>query len=345
MDMDTIAPKRDQNTPLRRPRSAADYGLICGYGFEPDGRLRSIEPSDMPGARDASGAVTWLHLNASRNSVLRWLQGWDVVPAAARAVLEDRESRPRMEPVGGGLVVVVNDFVYSEKGEPGEVATLWAFVTPRQLVTARFHPLRTTDRLRSEVRAGLVVRGAMDLLNALLEYQLQAIEALVLDLSGRIDHIEDQILRDITAGQREELGLIRRGGAQLRRHFRPQRAAMQKLLAHPPYWLQASDLDRLRSVADDLAYFTDEAEHQQERGKFLQEELGSRDDQAMSRNLYMLTLYTVVFMPMTLISGIFGMNVAGLPGTEQPSAFWWVMGLIVAGGALTLGALLLRLRR
>jgi zinc transporter len=48
---------------------------------------------------------------------------------------------------------------------------------------------------------------------------------------------------------------------------------------------------------------------------------------------------------MTLISGIFGMNVAGLPGTEQPSAFWWVMGLIVAGGALTLGALLLRLRR
>ncbi|HEX6829265.1 MAG TPA: CorA family divalent cation transporter [Burkholderiales bacterium] len=329
---------------LRRARSGADYGLICGYAFEPDGLARSIEPSDMPGGYDTHGTVTWLHLNASRGSVLRWLQEWGAVPAAAQTALRDHESRPRMEPEGEGVLVIINDFVYSEQGDPGEVATLWAYVTPRLLVTARFHPLRTPDRLRTEVRSGLPVRSAVDLLNALLEYQLHAIEALVLDLSGRIDHIEDQILRDITIGQREELGRIRRSCAQLRRHFRPQRAAMQRLLAHAPPWIHEFDLDRLRSGSDDLAYFTDEAEHQQERAKFLQEELDSRDSQAMGRNLYMLTLYTVVFMPMTLISGIFGMNVAGLPGTEARSSFWWVMALIAAGGALTLGALRLRQR-
>jgi zinc transporter len=53
----------------------------------------------------------------------------------------------------------------------------------------------------------------------------------------------------------------------------------------------------------------------------------------------------VVFMPMTLVSGIFGMNVAGLPGTEAGSSFGWVMLLIVAAGALTLGALLYKQRR
>ncbi|HET9699634.1 MAG TPA: CorA family divalent cation transporter [Burkholderiales bacterium] len=343
--MDSPARDTAPGAPLRRARSAADYGLICGYRFEPDGRVHPIEPSDVLVAPDISGAVTWLHLNASRGSVLRWLQAEGDVPAAARAVLEERESRPRMEPMGEGMLVVINDFVFGEEGDPDDVATLWGFVTPARLLTARFHPLRTPDRLRSEARSGLALRGAMDLLSALLEYQIEAIGRLVLDLATRADHIEDRILRDITAGQRVELGLIRRGAARLRRHFRPQRAALQKLLAHPPTWLQAADLDRLRSVTDDLAYFTDEAEHQQERAKFLQEELGSRDSQAMGRNLYMLTLYTVVFMPMTLISGIFGMNVAGLPGTEGAGSFWWVMGLIVAGGALTLGALLLRLRR
>lgn len=65
----------------------------------------------------------------------------------------------------------------------------------------------------------------------------------------------------------------------------------------------------------------------------------------MGRNLYMLTFYTVVFLPMTLISGVVGMNVAGLPGTEGAGSFWWVIALIAGGGALTLGPLALRQRR
>jgi hypothetical protein len=45
---------------------------------------------------------------------------------------------------------------------------------------------------------------------------------------------------------------------------------------------------------------------------------------------------------MTLITGIFGMNVAGLPGTEASSAFGWVMLLILATGAVALGTLLFK---
>ena len=81
----------------------------------------------------------------------------------------------------------------------------------------------------------------------------------------------------------------------------------------------------------------------QERAKLLQEELAARVTEDAGSKLNVLTALTAVFLPMTLITGIFGMNVAGLPGTAESAtadAFWWTMLLIVAVGAVTLACFL-----
>jgi zinc transporter len=80
----------------------------------------------------------------------------------------------------------------------------------------------------------------------------------------------------------------------------------------------------------------------QERAKLLQEELSARVAEDTGRKLNALTALTAAFLPMTLITGIFGMNVGGLPGTEAAGSFGWVMLLILAAGAITLGALFLK---
>ena len=60
-----------------------------------------------------------------------------------------------------------------------------------------------------------------------------------------------------------------------------------------------------------------------ERAKLLQEELASRLAENTGRNLYVLSILTAVLLPMTLVTGIFGMNVAGLPGLSSQTSFWW----------------------
>jgi zinc transporter len=329
----------------RIPRSFAEFGLICGFAFAQDAPARPVETALALDALATPGTAVWLHLNANHSGARRWLSECGAVPPEALAVLDQREGRQRIEPIGEGLLVVINDLRFDEQAEPGEVATLWGYATARLLLTARFHPLRTTDRLRTEARAGLRAGSGLNILTLLMEYQVEGIEALLGSVGDEVDHVEDRILRGAVSRQREDLGRIRRLGAHLRRHFRPQRAVLQKLAARPPQWILEAELQRLRSLAEDLGYLIDEAEHQQDRAKMLQEELTSRDAEATGRNLYVLTVYTVVLLPMTLISGIFGMNVAGLPGTQHTSAFWWVMGSIVVAGALTLGALVLRNRR
>jgi zinc transporter len=79
-----------------------------------------------------------------------------------------------------------------------------------------------------------------------------------------------------------------------------------------------------------------------ERAKLLQEELAARLAENTGHNLYVLSILTAVFLPMTLVTGIFGMNVADLPGLHAGGSFWWVMILILAAGGVTLAALFWR---
>jgi zinc transporter len=115
----------------------------------------------------------------------------------------------------------------------------------------------------------------------------------------------------------------------------PERAGLQKCLARSPYWLGEGDADRLRGVVEEIAFSIDEANELYERAKLLQEELASRLAEKTSDRLYVLSILSAVLLPMTLITGIFGMNVGGLPLTEGEAAFVWSMVLIVASGGLT----------
>jgi Mg2+ and Co2+ transporters len=55
-----------------------------------------------------------------------------------------------------------------------------------------------------------------------------------------------------------------------------------------------------------------------------------------------LSILTAVLLPMTLVTGVFGMNTAGLPGLQGAHSFWWVMLLIILSGAVTLALLFWR---
>lgn len=130
---------------------------------------------------------------------------------------------------------------------------------------------------------------------------------------------------------------------RLHRHFAPEHRALQRLCGRSPAWFRDTDIGRLQDTTEALGEIVGDLDAIQERAKLLQEELAGRALEETNRNMVILSVVTAVFMPVTLITGIFGMNVAGLPGLEDGSAFWWVM-LGMAGVAL-MALLLLHWRR
>lgn len=317
-------------------------GLICAFEIPRDGAALEIRASEIAATLAERSSVTWLHVNLAHAGTWRWLIGSEWIPGTMRDALERHEERCRIELAGDGLFVMVNDLTFEHTSDPAEVATLSAYATQRFVITVRKHPLRTADDLRSAVRSGLRVESGIDLLAKLFGLRMDALNELVEAINDEVDEIEDQVLRGRVTEQREQLGRLRRVCARLRRGFAPERTALQKLVARPQKPPDDEAFGWLRSVADDLAFLTDEVLALQERAKLLQEELSARVAEDTGRKLNALTALTAAFLPMTLITGIFGMNVGGLPGTEAAGSFGWVMLLILAAGAITLGALFLK---
>ena len=74
----------------------------------------------------------------------------------------------------------------------------------------------------------------------------------------------------------------------------------------------------------------------QERPRLLQEQLAGRVSEATNRNLFLLSIVTTTLLPITLITGVFGMNVGGLPWLSDSGGFWWVVLLMIAAAVTVL---------
>jgi zinc transporter len=322
----------------------ADQGLICGFEITAGTTVDRLFVDEIDAALEKPEGVVWLHFNLSDARARRWLvEDATFVPESLREVLNEHDGHRRIESVDEGLLLVISDFTFEADSDPAEVGALWCFARSRLLITARHHPLKSVDQLREQVRGGFAVPNAFHLIVQLLELRTVELQRVATQMLEHIDELEDEILAGGITRQREQLGRMRRLCARMRRHFGPEWSALQKLLNRTSLdVLDEDSRDLLRSATEDLGFAIEEVSELYERSKLLQEELASRVAENTNRNLYVLAILTAVFLPMTLITGIFGMNVAGLPGMHDADSFWNVTLLIIAAGVITLTALMWR---
>ena len=106
--------------------------------------------------------------------------------------------------------------------------------------------------------------------------------------------------------------------------------ALQRLLGHPPAWVGADDVERLRGASEAFAWVLRDIGTLQERAKLMQDEAASRMAEHTGRSLFTLTMVTVMALPINLIAGLMGMNVGGMPLAGHGSGFWIMVGLIAS---------------
>jgi len=322
--------------------SLTDTALICGFEIRADGVVRELRTADIGAALHSDDGVTWLHFSLANARAVSFLAHSPRVPACLRALLEVRDSRPRVEIAEGGLLFVMTDLSFEHSRETSEVAALWAHATPRLVISARSHPLRSTDLLRQRLREGLRVASGIELIVRMLELRVRSLREYSDSLAEEVHDIEDRVLSGDVAEGRERLGRVRRECARIHRHFGRDRTALQKVVTRAPASMSPAEVEDLKEVVEEFTFLLDEVQHLYERAKLLQEELAARLAEKTGTRLYVLSVLSAVVLPMTFVTGIFGMNVAGLPGTQEAASFWWTMLLVVAAGAVTLGVLRLR---
>ena len=150
------------------------------------------------------------------------------------------------------------------------------------------------------------------------------LEPLVEMLGDRLDSIEEDLIVQDNTRSTARLAALRRNLINFRRIVWPQRDVLNTLEIEDLSFFSARDRLRLREASARSARIGDELQALSERAVLVHEQIIDSRAEQMNRTMLVLAAVTVVFMPLTLLTGALGMNVSGIPFSDNPHAFWTV---------------------
>ena len=312
------------------PTSGPDQdGPIWGYHFVPNQPARSITSEAAVEFLTASGSpppdeFLWLHFSLSNVSSEPWLRRYLTLPDSFYESLQSDVDATHLEQDADSLVARIHDVLFDFTFD-APVATTTLCVKSRVLVSAHVRPWRSIDQLRAAVAAGQVFRSPIEILARLLRDQANVLVDIVRKSKKQVGPMEEQLLAKRISVSRSELGSLRRMLVRLQRLLAPEPAAFFRLLNRPPDWISNDELQNLQQAAEKFSTAISDTTALVERVKQLQEELAALVSEQTNRTLFLLTMVTVLALPINLVAGLFGMNVGGIPLNQHPYGFFLVL--------------------
>jgi zinc transporter len=155
-------------------------------------------------------------------------------------------------------------------------------------------------------------------------------------LQEDLDSVEESLIAKADSTIRGPLSDVRRQAVALRRYLSPQRDVFARLSVEPIPWMSDHSKSHLRECTDRITRHVEDLDAIRERAVVTQEELLARSQDKMNRNTYVLSLVAAVFLPLGFLTGLLGINVGGIPGSDSTVAFTIVCLSLLLFGALEL---------
>jgi zinc transporter len=309
------------------------------WAFNIDTKVATISPTIEHGFDGTtSSGFKWFHIQSDAQDSKECLQGLglqsEIIDALCTA-----ETRPKAMQIGEGMLVYLRGINRNPDADPEDMVSLRLWISGNILVSARrkARQLLSVQDAKEELEKDYIPSSPMDL-------TLRIITKIADRISETVDVLDEDLTEfealDKSAKQdRIKLSMIRRQAAALRRYLAPQRDALDAMYRFNKSLNQQQAFE-LRDQTDRMTRYVEDLDLAKERAMVLQDELRNRIAEQQGMRMYVLSLVTAIFLPLSFLTGIFGMNVAGLPGTEEPKAFFYLaLAMIILAIILLIGML------
>ena len=213
------------------------------------------------------------------------------------------------------------------------MVSLRIFGSAQRVISLRLRPLRATDELLGEFDLGEGPKNPAELILYLAQHLTLKVQDLIGELSEIVDNEEDKIDADERyTPEHGSILQIRRRAAALRRFLAPQRDIFGQLTRIRLPWFSADDADYWNELNNSLTRYLEELELTRERVGLVLEAEDRRLNVRMSRIMYRFGVLTGIFLPITFITGLLGINVGGVPFADDSYGFAVTCGLMLVIG-------------
>ena len=302
-------------------------------------KVVEIPAAEVPARLKQPGARVWVDVSspvaADDQALLR-----DVFRFHPLALEDCFEARvqPKVDEYDGYLYVITHGLTASTTVQMAEIVELDAFVGEGFLVTHHSQASRSVEAVREQVlRTGYPLRqGTVALLYAILDRQSDGIEAELDHIEERISGLEDAVFAEARKFPIGSLLAVKRAIVDLRRWMAKQRDVLLRLGRREFPLIAAEEALMFRDVHDHLVRMNDMLESFRDMLTSIQDAHMSAVANRTNEIMKFLTLFSSTLLPLTVITGIYGMNFEHMPELRSKLGYPFVVG---AMGVVTLSML------
>ncbi len=284
--------------------------------------------TDLLSRRDAN---LWLHFDTPTEEELDFLKENFAIHHLTIEDIVNQNQRPKIEPFENYVYLAIHPLRREAKWEiePSELDLL---LGRGWIVSVHYGPLPgliDNSQLHERIPAALG-RGADFLLYTLVDLVVDSYFPITDDVEDKIDSLEDRLLLRAHPGDMNRLLSLKRSIVHIRRAVTPQREVLNQLTRHDFPFVRPENLVYFRDVYDHLIRIAEELDSLRDiLSSVLEIHLASTSNQ-LNATMKRLTAYGTIFVAITAIAGIYGMNFKFMPELEWRYGYFVVLGVMAA---------------
>ncbi|HZF93991.1 MAG TPA: CorA family divalent cation transporter [Allosphingosinicella sp.] len=286
-------------------------------------RLTVREAADYRGE-----GLLWIHLEGRDEGDLAFLKSHDDIPDIAANALTATETRPRCDQIEDGAIVNLRGPGDVDPSDSDRLVSIRMWVRRNRVTSLSRRTMTATATVCRLTSAGKILDPG-DVVSAYAREISRQLDPQVAALGDDLDRCESELDQGNLFRLRTSIAKLRSEAIAYRRFVAPNRDALIELADLRIDWLSEEDRLHIREASDRFARMTEELEAVRERAALLHEQLTDLRAEQLDQRSLLISIVAFVFLPLTFITGLLGMNVEGIPYAKEPWAFWGVVGVCV----------------
>jgi zinc transporter len=326
-------------------------GLISGHQLDAKGGGSRLRIEDLAGDlgegstaegplaeldRAHAGGVSVLHFDRTKPATRAWLATQTEIPPAIGEALLEEDTRPRCVFVGTGMMMILRGINFDRERNSEDTVALRIWATEKRLVVLTRYRVLAVEDMTQNLDAGQGATDVASYLVALIEGLTSRLAPEVDRMEEALDVVEERALEGTTQADRRDLVRIRRKALILHRYLHPQREALQAFRDRGSKILPTLDPHDMTETAERVTRIVEDLQALRDRAQIVEDGISIRVAEKMNRNMYWLSIVATIFMPLGFVTGLLGVNVLGIPGSEDGHAFAILCGLLALMAAFEL---------
>ncbi len=308
--------------------------ILLAYDFDGKGGGQPLT-GDEVSKHIKDDKLAWAHLDSNHPDTKIWLEKEIsyLDPFIVEALIAD-ETRPRMTQIDEGVLLILRGVNLNKDSRPEDMVSIRLWVDEHRIISVTKRKLNAVLDIESKLKSFKGPNDAGDFICMLIFLLFERMEPVLTDLDDSTDDVEETILKLPNSTMREAIINIRKQAIMFRRYMSPQKDAIGHLMISDLTWISDTNRRDLQESYNHVTRYVENLDAIRERSQIVKDELANILSDRLNKNLYVLSVITSIFLPLSFLTGLLGINIGGIPGSDNPAAFFIFCAILLVLGII-----------